>query len=215
MSPFQHVLGFAVVVLALAIADLAQSVHRLLRNRDRVRWDPLPILVVVFVLLELCMTWWIFFWMGVEEEYAPIYDFVFSPGGFIVFGALLVITYLVVAAVLPDDVPEEGIDLREYYEGNARYFWSLYALSWAVESVLLVQILPDEPGLEIVFGLVLLAIMMLAMLVLTFVRRRWVHWVVVGALTVMAAQAWFRNADLTAGPPRPPPAEVAPGDGSS
>lgn len=161
------------------------------------------------------MTWWIFFWMGVEEVFAPVYDFVFNPGGFLVFGALLVITYLVVAAVLPDYVPEEGIDLREYYEGNARYFWSLYALSWAVESVLLVQALPDELGLDIIFGLVLLAIALLAMLALAFVRRRWVHWVVVGALTLMAAHGWFRNADLTAGPPRPPPVEAEPAGGSS
>jgi hypothetical protein len=41
---------------------------------------------------------------------------------------LLLMIYLLAAAVLPDEVPERGISLRSFYVETSRYFWALVGL---------------------------------------------------------------------------------------
>ena len=39
MSVANYVSVFSAIIIGLAVADLATSFHKLMRNRDRVRWD--------------------------------------------------------------------------------------------------------------------------------------------------------------------------------
>ncbi len=93
------------VVLGLAIADMATSLHKLLRNRRRVRWD--------WVLAQV----------------APYF-------------VVMVLLFLTASAALPDEVPEEGIDLGRYFDENRGYFLSLYGTyitvwigSWTIADI--------------------------------------------------------------------------------
>jgi hypothetical protein len=104
------------VIIGLAIADMATSLHKLLRNRRRVRWDWVAPLAALVILVELLNLWWS--WRGFQGnrmvDLAP-------------YLAVLVLLFLTAAATLPDEVPEEGIDLGAYFDENRSYFWFLYA----------------------------------------------------------------------------------------
>ena len=54
---------------------------------------------------------------------------------FLLTAAALSLLFLACAATLPDDVPEQGLDLRKYYFENQRRFWSLYAATFALNSL--------------------------------------------------------------------------------
>lgn len=106
------------VVFGLMLAELYLSVHRLIRHRRRVRCHWLPILVSWWVLVTVLKNWWGFVFSGEEGAWE-------SGWVFLIYGHLLFLLYLVVSAVLPDEVPEEGLDLREYYFSTRRHFWGL------------------------------------------------------------------------------------------
>ncbi len=116
------------IIYGLMLTDLFASVHRLLRNRHRVRWHWLPLAVAWYVLAIVLKNWW-----GLV--------FIDSSGGwesgwvFLFYGHLLFLLYLVASAVLPDDVPAGGLDLLEFYLDTRRHFWGLLA---AVHLTLLV-----------------------------------------------------------------------------
>lgn len=120
VNPFEYLLPFLSVLVGLAVTDLATSLHRLLRARRRVTWDWLPLATALLALGAVLNVWWSFYrddttgtWM--MAEFFPIV-------------VALFILFLMNAAALPDNVPSEGIDLKEFYESNSPYFWSLYAL---------------------------------------------------------------------------------------
>lgn len=103
------------VVVGLAIADMATSLHRLLRNRRRVRWDWVAPLAALLILTDLFNLWWN--WRRFSgDTFADLAPYFLS----------LILLFLTAASTLPDDVPEDGIDLRQYFDDNRSYFWGLY-----------------------------------------------------------------------------------------
>ena len=120
MNPFEYLIPLISVLVGLAIADLATSLHRLLRGRNRVEWDWLPLATALLALLSVLDLWW-----GLYGAWdAASWTF----GGFLPLAALLVVLFLINAAALPDDVPSEGLDLQAFYESNSSYFWFLFAI---------------------------------------------------------------------------------------
>ncbi|MBC8451106.1 MAG: hypothetical protein H8D72_00190 [Planctomycetes bacterium] len=119
MSPFEYILPLVSVLVGLAIADLAVSLHRLLRARGRVQWDWLPLAAALLAVMAVLEVWWLFY--GLQE--ATTFN---SLGGFLPMTAQLILLFLLNAAALPDDVPDEGLDLRAFYVANSPYFWTLY-----------------------------------------------------------------------------------------
>lgn len=95
---------------------MATSLHRLLRNRKRVRWDWVAPLAAIAVLVELFNLWWSWrsFTGNTMAELAPYF-------------VVLVLLFLTASATLPDEVPEDGLDLGQYFDDNRSYFWTLYA----------------------------------------------------------------------------------------
>ncbi len=53
ISSFEYITALVSVVVGLAIADMATSLHRLLRNRRRVRWDWVAPLAAVVILTDI------------------------------------------------------------------------------------------------------------------------------------------------------------------
>ncbi len=120
MTPFEYILPLISVLVGLAIADLAVSLHRLLRARSRVQWDWLPLATALAAVLAVLEVWWNLFAVREEAYFTTL-------GGFLLFGAQLVVLFVLNASALPDDVPEEGLDLRAFYDRNGPLFWSIYA----------------------------------------------------------------------------------------
>lgn len=188
MTPFEYILPLVSVLVGLAVADLAVSLHRLLRGRRRVRWDWLPLAAALLALLAVLEMWWLFY---ASREAA----FFTTLGGFLPFAAQLILLFLLNAAALPDDVPPEGLDLRAFYDANGPYFWSLYT-AYAAFAMLAriggaVGGLPEGMSLPGLIVSLVVSVLLLGLFVaLARVRRRSFHAVAVVVLLGLLLVEW-------------------------
>lgn len=182
MSPGEYVATFASIILGLAVADLATSFLRLLKARGPVKWDWIPLLVAVHVLLAIIQYWWSSYdtW-----QRAP------SIGIFLLPLLSLILIFLVASAALPDEVPEKGIDLGDHYFDHQKFFWGLFAAYVASTSIgrIVNFVATGSVRNPPVFIYTFVAISL--MILLMFSKRRWVHGAVVFVLTVTPFVRWM------------------------
>ena len=117
---FEYSLGLFAVLIGLAVADVANSFHRLMRSRFPVVWDPLALLAAGYALC-LAVGMWFDLW-GVRQ-FAATRHFFF----YLWMIAAMFVLFLIAAAALPDEV-HARCDLTEHYASTRRYFWTLVAL---------------------------------------------------------------------------------------
>lgn len=124
---FSYLSAFITIVLAVAFADMAASLHRLLRARKRVKWHPLPLAVALFVLLTLAT---VFFelWNLTRIEHVSYFQLVWLLAPQFVY-------FLAASAALPDKVPDEGLDLLAWYMGERRYLMAVFGLAMVLDAV--------------------------------------------------------------------------------
>jgi hypothetical protein len=172
MSSTANIFTLVTIIFGLMLTDLFASLHRLIRNRRRVRWHWLPLLVSWYVLTMVLKNWWGLVFSGGDNVWASGWIFFF-------YGHLLLLLYLLASAVLPDEVPADGLDLREFYIENRRHFWGLMASVYLLMLIFtLVQPIFTDSALS--WMAVLPNIVMgAAALSLTWVRRIGYHAVVV------------------------------------
>lgn len=117
---FAYLAAFVTVVLALAVSDWVQSFHRLLRARRRVRWS-LTAIVAAFVVFLAILEEFFGLWRlaGVERfTYLDLLALIVPP----------ILLSIAAMTVLPDEVPEAGIDLAKHYMDNRRVLYLLLSL---------------------------------------------------------------------------------------
>jgi hypothetical protein len=132
MSLVESVGALVAIVLGLALAELGTSFHRLMRAGKRVRWDWMSPALAFVMLLEAVQFWWLSqTWYANATE---LHLIEFLPRLLV-----LLVIYLLAAAALPDEVPEEGIDLRLFYVETSRYFW---ALIWLLTLGIMIFLIP-------------------------------------------------------------------------
>ena len=117
---FAYLSAFVTIVLAIALTDMIQSTHRLLRARARVKWDILTPLLAGWVFLWVLSE---FFSLWLDARYERINYF-----GLLSLMAVPTVAALTAYAVLPDEIPEKGMDLETFYFENRRYLVLLLAL---------------------------------------------------------------------------------------
>lgn len=185
MAAGEYVSAFASIILALAVTDLATSMHRLLRARTRVRWAWLPLAVALLILLATVQFWWTFFvlWSARAQ---------FSLGGFLPDFLTLLLLFFIASAALPDEVPSQGLDLEAYYFDNRIYFWTLFTLlvvSTTVSTILHRATATTTPGevMRWIFESGNVPVLAIAA-VLIATGKRWVHMALV--LFMLVAMAW-------------------------
>ena len=120
MSSTDNFSTLITIIFGLMLTDLFTSIHRLVRNRRRVRWHWLPLLVSWYVLATVLKNWWGLVFNANGNVWASGWIFFY-------YGHLLLLLYLVVSAALPDEIPVDGLDLREFYLDNRRQFWGSMA----------------------------------------------------------------------------------------
>ena len=120
MSQAANISALVTIIFGLMLTDLFASVHRLIRHRRRVRWHWLPMLVAWYVLAMVLKNWWALAFQENTEVWGSGWIFLF-------YGHLFLLLYLLVSAVLPDEIPAGGVDLKEYYFTTRRHFWGLQA----------------------------------------------------------------------------------------
>jgi hypothetical protein len=170
MNAAEYVSVLVSIVIGLALADVLFSLHRLLRAGRRVKWDwaaPLSALLVVMVLM---MMWWSFYQPAGQA--APLTIAQFLPSF-----VLLVLLFLLAGAVLPDEVPAEGLSLKTYYDANGPYFWGLFAatLAWVIGTSAVAQVQAGRAPPDILRDNLVEFVILGVFVSLVFVRRRWWH----------------------------------------
>lgn len=165
MDTFEYITALVAVVIGLAIADLATSLHRLLRHRAIVRWDWVAPLAALVVLVELFNLWWR--WRGFSGA---------TVGEVFPYFVALILAFLTASITLPDEVPEVGVDLGAYFDGIRRYFWFVYT-TYVLLMVTLISIRRWNEGYsatDLIGTYYFDYPWIIAGYALMFVRRRWV-----------------------------------------
>ena len=190
MDTFEYITALVAVVIGLAVADLATSLHRLLRNRKKVRWDWVPLLGALLILVELFNLWWR--WRGFSGT---------TTGEVFPYFLALMLVFLAACITLPDEVPAEGIDLARHFDENRSYFWLVYA-SYVALLIALISIRDLQHGLtasDLLSRYYFDYPWLVAAYAMIFVRQRWVSGVVMLASLgwlVFGLNLWGRTPDL-------------------
>lgn len=86
------------------------------------KWDWLAVTYAVMMLYSLIVFWWWQFAYPGEGKSLTI-------AGFLPNFLFLAISFLMVAAALPDHVPSEGLNLRAFYVASLRHRWGLLVIA--------------------------------------------------------------------------------------
>jgi len=184
MRAFEYALGLFSVLIGLAIADIATSLHRLMRSRQAVTWDTLPLLTALYALLTVIGMW--FDLWGVRNVAGARHFFFY-----LLMVADLFVVFLIAASSLPDD-PESGRDLREFYSRNRQYFWTLIALFQLGYTLLGLYfaggLLSRGPSYYRFAFATQMSLLFLVPVALALFKRRALHYF--GLALLFATQAW-------------------------
>lgn len=119
---FFYIAAYITIVLALAMSDMVQSMHRLLRARDRVRWRVAPLLAIAFVFLSVLSEFFTL-WQYVGIRRISFYEL----AGMMACPTLIALAAL---AVVPDEVPPEGLDLEVFYFEHRGYLYVVLLIAF-------------------------------------------------------------------------------------
>ncbi|MEM7780603.1 MAG: hypothetical protein AAF697_09460 [Pseudomonadota bacterium] len=182
----ENALVFVSIVLGVAVAFELEHLNKLLRSK-KVKWHWAQPLFALFILFTIMSFWWMIASSDTGEE--------ITLAQFLPVMWALVVLNLLAAAALPDGVPQQGLDLAEYYQENRRYLWGLYLLLSGplAANWIIVGIRRSDDFVE-VLPYVLSEGFPLAFVALLFFARRW--WLVglgFAGLGVVVA-AWLTRA---------------------
>ena len=177
MSGGGYLLGLILVITGLAISDLIVSLHGVLMNRRKVKWDWLALLAAAYIFLMIVNSWGVSFraFKG-DDVNPPLWQFLELIWQIIPL-------YLAARAALPDNIPAEGVDLAAHYGEICRYFWTaiwltllLYLVGVSFYRGAIMPILIEDWGA--VAQLVLISVL------IVFCKRA-VHRVIVPLVTIL------------------------------
>jgi hypothetical protein len=178
---FSYLSAFITIVVALAMTDMFLSLHRLIRARGRVRWRPVPIGAALVIYLTL-LTQFFELWRFTERQEMSFYTLAVSLSE-----PLLV--FIAAAAVLPDEVPVEGIDLDRFYMDERVYIWTAVLLSGFANLLINLMDRPERFTFATYDGLFYLSVSVLLIgfnVPLIWSRRRAVHALCIAGMLVTA-----------------------------
>lgn len=128
MDRFEYLVGLISLIVGLGLADIATSLHRLIKHRSRVRWDGVALTTTAFAAVTMV---WIWYNIWDLRDFAGIDGFVF----YITLLVEMFVLFLAAAACLPDEselAEPEGWDLSAYYARSKSYIWSMMTLFHAM-----------------------------------------------------------------------------------
>jgi len=174
----EYLLGLILIITGLAISDMVVSLHGVLLERKRVKWDWLALLAAAYIFLMIVNSWGISFQaFNYDDVNPPLWQFLELLGQIIPL-------YLAARASLPDQVPPEGVDLAAHYQSVSRYFWvaiavtlTLYLVGVAFGRGALLPALQEKWGVAAQLALIVPLIL--------FPARRGLHRILVPAIVVL------------------------------
>lgn len=116
---FSYLSAFVTIVLAVALTDMIQSTHRLIRARHRVKWDALPLLFAAIIAVAVVSEFFSI-WSGLAITQVSMPRLLWML-------AVPTMFALLAYSVLPDEIPAEGIDLTAFYFSERRVWSVMFA----------------------------------------------------------------------------------------
>ena len=116
---FSYLSAFVTIVLAVALTDMIQSTHRLIRARHRVKWDALPLLFAAIIAVAVVSEFFSI-WSGLAITEVSMPRLLWML-------AVPTMFALLAYSVLPDEIPAEGIDLTAFYFSERRVWSVMFA----------------------------------------------------------------------------------------
>jgi hypothetical protein len=126
MDAFSYLSVVLSIILGLGLTQVLTAVGRLIRHRDRVQLDWLPLLWAAVMLGVYVQVWWAMFGLRYHQ------DWTFAAFSIVV--AQTATLYVMAALVLPEQVEEEGVDLRAYYDRHHRWFFGCFFATLVVSA---------------------------------------------------------------------------------
>lgn len=186
MNNFDIIVTLFTIVYGLILTDLFASLHKLLRIWKKVKWNWLPLLSAWYLFLLIIKNWWD---LAIPEVRMNEYNIIY----FVAYGHLLILLYLLASAVLPDNVSDQGINLKTYYFRNHRYFWGLMA-GVGLMSLLISMILQMSAKASVnIYNIVANVIFLLLTILLAITKKYWAHAVVVPLFVLVAILEILQN----------------------
>lgn len=142
LDAFSYLSVLLSIILGLGFTQLFAAVGRLIRDRDRVRVDPIPLLWASVLVLLYVQVWWSMYGLRLHGDW--------TFGEFSVVLAEAAVLYLMAALVLPEQVAETGLDLGQYFDVQRRWFFGGFLALLATslgKDLLLAGHLPDATNL--------------------------------------------------------------------
>jgi hypothetical protein len=179
MSVAEFLLAFASIVIGLGLSDLLISFHRLLRAAPRVKWDWLTLcFAILMVFLSVTLWWFSFYWFN-NSPTATMASFLPK----LIF---LCLGFLMMAAALPDEVPQAGIDLRAFYLDTKKHRWFLVAAIALLNIILLAA--ESQFSVRLLWYLAPTGITVALAVACAYSTRTWLHVVAIGYIAVVSAK---------------------------
>ena len=97
---FSYLSAFVTIVLAVALGDMIQSTHRLIRARRRVKWDVLP-LIFAATVAALLVSEFFSLWGGFAVTKITFPRLIWML-------AVPTLTALLAYSALPDEIPQRA-----------------------------------------------------------------------------------------------------------
>jgi len=177
---------FAAMLVGLAVADLSLSMHRLIRAGRSIKWDWITPVLAFVTLCYILNLWWGFYF-----DYSKLESLQF--GWFMFDVAILLVLFLMVAAVLPDDKLERGASLRQYYWDSCTHYWSMHAIYMVLVVMKNIQLQHkmSATAMDMFTTNVPMGTMALASLLLIRFRYLWLHALMILVLIYTIATEWL------------------------
>src|SRR5947207_11832704 len=118
MDAFSYLSVLLSVIVGLGVTQLLTAAGRLIRHRDRVRVDWLPLLWAAVLLLVFVQVWWSMFGLRSYEDWTFV--------GFLLILSQTCTLYMMAAVVLPEQVEGPMLHLANHYETQPPTFFGFF-----------------------------------------------------------------------------------------
>jgi hypothetical protein len=126
VGAFSYLSVLLSIILGLGLTQLLTAGGRLIRHRERIRVDWLPLLWAVVLLIIYVQVWWSMFGL----RYVRVWTFL----TFLAVLAQTATLYMMAAVALPEEIDATGLDLARYYQRHRQWFFG-FLLATLVISV--------------------------------------------------------------------------------
>lgn len=127
MDAFTYLSVLLSIIIGLGLTQVLTAGGRLIRHRDRVRADWLPILWAVVLLIIYVQVWWAMFGLRRHADWTFL--------GFLTVLAQTITLYMMAAMALPEEVGDAGVDLGVHYDRQHRWFFGFFLATVVISVV--------------------------------------------------------------------------------